>query len=518
MFCRECGNKLGENDKFCSNCGVKVMANQMQMGASTPKEEKPKDEELKPRRTFVSEEFDWDLEGLPTGKSKTEDIDFNWASVLEEKERRRFRPDPMFKGEAPALEKAMRWEFPEDSPKEVIQEEKEKEVRILEPDELEKELFGKEKEEVLPRTKDTLDKFYTFNKKNAEFQALLDEEYEKVKQDEELTKLDLSKALNLGEPEATQEEAFKPEVSLAKEPNTIMVNGTVEDQEKVTVESSNNINVSKDSSDTFFSKIEDLGSQVAQEDGSLNSQEGLSSRNQSPDVAEGKTNLAPTQMSEANEVREANELAESRDSKDDNEVQNLDDLAKALQGAGEIERKQKQEVDSLGLEDGGENSPKADIYQETSKVEVSEEVSVDVVEKTEDLASNEVATENTPYSQTPTTEGEKTFGGSGARIGIVEDCKEAKVSSDTIPTSAVVIDEEKEAKTRISYDDIFADDDEVEKNSSKGQKVLKVIAIILAFIIVVQVVAIIIKYVDPSSPIARKIDDIFFSIYEIFLN
>ena len=115
----------------------------MQMGASTPKEEKPKEEELKPRRTFVSEEFDWDLEGLPTGKSKTEDIDFNWASVLEEKERRRFRPDPMFKGEAPALEKAMRWEFSEDSPKEVIQEEKEKEVRILEPDELEKELFGK---------------------------------------------------------------------------------------------------------------------------------------------------------------------------------------------------------------------------------------------------------------------------------------------------------------------------------------------------------------------------------------
>ena len=103
MFCTNCGKKLYEGDRFCAYCGTKV------------REEEPKSrqeivfnppfraeaerrtseifkgfsessEELeKPRRTEPAH-FDWNLDGFPSSESKkTEDVDFNWDSVMDRK-------------------------------------------------------------------------------------------------------------------------------------------------------------------------------------------------------------------------------------------------------------------------------------------------------------------------------------------------------------------------------------------------------------------------------------------------
>ena len=172
MYCKNCGKLLEEGDKFCSGCGTKVeetafaQPKPVSEGCKDPADDKPK------KRIHI-EEFNWDLDGYPTSQTKkTEEIDFNWASVLEEKQRRAY-------GQALSGKPAESI-----APDEKVPEEKS----------LEDEIFGDlqkqghdEKTKVFGNTEKSgrIDKFYTFNKKNEAFQALLDEEYERIKNGEE---------------------------------------------------------------------------------------------------------------------------------------------------------------------------------------------------------------------------------------------------------------------------------------------------------------------------------------------
>jgi len=211
MFCRNCGHQLADGDKFCSSCGAKTDAAPAVENVSTaaPAEDKPifepfdfkafgfdfsdlglgigaaKDEpaaeESKP--TPPTEEFNWNTGAFPdrNATSKTEDINFNWSLSPEEVEKTPepeifTAPEPEWTAPAPAAE---------------------------ETKSLEDELFGDigSKADETRKQSEEIDKFFTFHKKNEEFQKILDREYEKVKSGNIITE-------EMNAAEAVSEEKF----------------------------------------------------------------------------------------------------------------------------------------------------------------------------------------------------------------------------------------------------------------------------------------------------------------------
>ena len=196
MFCRNCGQKLADGDKFCSSCGTKTQLedngvaavesvntevktedkplfepfdfkafgfdfSDLGLGTGTKKEETA--EESKP--TPPTEKFDWNTGAFPDNTAKkTEDVNFNWSLTPETPEPAAepeifTAPDPVWNGaETPA------------AAEETVSD-------------LEAELFGdiESKADETRKQSEEIDKFYTFHKKNEEFQKILDREYEKVK-------------------------------------------------------------------------------------------------------------------------------------------------------------------------------------------------------------------------------------------------------------------------------------------------------------------------------------------------
>ncbi|MGN1389456.1 MAG: hypothetical protein ACI4WR_07385, partial [Bulleidia sp.] len=139
------------------------------------------------------EEFNWNLDGYPTEDTKrTEDIDFNWESVVDEREKSRTAEtdsDQELLKDKIKSENSGRDEREKSSGAEKTAEEEHEQ-------ELEEMIFGtKDREgnisdtmrldavedlDDLSRTT-RIDKFYTYNKKNEEFQELLDKEYNRLK-------------------------------------------------------------------------------------------------------------------------------------------------------------------------------------------------------------------------------------------------------------------------------------------------------------------------------------------------
>lgn len=182
MYCKNCGNEIVEGARFCSYCGSPVQeAPQPEPAAAyeepvskhvekTPKQPAPtidvthdavqEDSYHEPKKA-VFEEINWNVEDYPNRNTveKTEDINFNWNA------------NPR--------------DIP-DSPKRNVgpQSVKEPAGEVLKGDDLEKAVFGEIQSDETPENMsaaDRIDKFYTFNKKNEEFQQLLDREYRKVK-------------------------------------------------------------------------------------------------------------------------------------------------------------------------------------------------------------------------------------------------------------------------------------------------------------------------------------------------
>lgn len=202
MYCKNRGKSLRDGDKFCSNCGTKVEEEfvpafrQEEPVPQEPKISQERPAAQKSGRNFTIEKFDWDLAGYPTSHKKTEDINFNWDSVLEEKQRNAFSRETERPSEGQA-EKAGVWDIPgapsgreTDTFEEAAAQKTESPLFSDEPS-LEDAIFADMGSlrtdeptkfvERPPSKSKTIDKFYTFNKKNEEFQALLDREYERIK-------------------------------------------------------------------------------------------------------------------------------------------------------------------------------------------------------------------------------------------------------------------------------------------------------------------------------------------------
>ena len=88
MYCKVCGKKLEGTEKFCSDCGSPIDYSDV---LATPNDapEKPSGNGgfSFSKSNFHMNEMDWDLEGYPIDDKKTDKVDFDWASVLEGKEK-----------------------------------------------------------------------------------------------------------------------------------------------------------------------------------------------------------------------------------------------------------------------------------------------------------------------------------------------------------------------------------------------------------------------------------------------
>lgn len=224
MYCTKCGNKLNTGDRFCGNCGAPVgteenkaapVSDDGEMKVSVTPEEKTFAEPIKV--ITPTNDFKWDVQYYPDSdnRAKTKEIDFDWGDTARfgrRPERKKpdidFEKDPVAAIESePAEDFAhveIKKESVEDSPvKETMpadtgfdstgteagirhswkrtesaagrRHDEREEWR--EPEELKKE-DERLKEKVKEMA--AVNKFYTFNSKNEEFQKLLDREYERL--------------------------------------------------------------------------------------------------------------------------------------------------------------------------------------------------------------------------------------------------------------------------------------------------------------------------------------------------
>ena len=215
MFCTKCGKELYDDDKFCAHCGAEVREPKharyddivfnppFKIEAERRTQEILKTTEKPKRTSKISEpvSFDWNLEGFPTSQPrKTEDVDFDWGSVIEKRKAttgiavEKIEPEINVEQPAPAAE---------------TETECEQEEPSLSIEELERELFGetgnsekasleeKDLEPTIIAGADTWrskadepaaardERFYTYNQKFDAFQELLDKERERLQSLEE---------------------------------------------------------------------------------------------------------------------------------------------------------------------------------------------------------------------------------------------------------------------------------------------------------------------------------------------
>ena len=238
-FCAYCGAEVrvrpaSKAAEVVFNPPFKIEAQKRTEEILKATEERKQEEQAQVQAKAKSEsvDFDWNLEGFPTAKPrKTEDVDFNWDSVVEKRNRyeseptygfasdpevpqgyANFQPSqigeamqesgfvaqrksetltdfemPSWLGGQSSSEPASAYQSPIESEATSWVEkvsapstqsaEAEDEDDDLSIEELEKELFG----DMEQKNEAQDDKFYTFNKKNDEFQELLDKEKQRVK-------------------------------------------------------------------------------------------------------------------------------------------------------------------------------------------------------------------------------------------------------------------------------------------------------------------------------------------------
>ncbi|WP_312093384.1 zinc ribbon domain-containing protein [Aminipila sp.] len=250
MFCRKCGKTLLDGDRFCSYCGAQVIERNESISKIGENVEEViynnqatieiPVKELRnigvPEKTIAQTWHEinekniehepkphWNLEGFPAlneETKKTEDIKVDWGKrellkfeLNPEKMQENIKPptretEPSHTGkrenkpdifeifdkqmhEEKELERkdrdtlVFRRKTPEQEKEEVPEHQ-----RAAETAALEQELFksGIKNDKVHTSAEEQIDKFYTFSKKNEEFQKLLDKEYERLKKEPEFVR------------------------------------------------------------------------------------------------------------------------------------------------------------------------------------------------------------------------------------------------------------------------------------------------------------------------------------------
>ena len=490
MYCKKCGKRLADGDKFCGNCGTKIDVSEINIGFA--------EEEPKPKKNFDFGAFNWDLDGYPDeDKAKTEDVDFNWNTVLEEKKRKdieekSFTETIMTENELfdriqsednakDASEISFNWElgsttrvekadrFESIIPKVEEKAELDIPVEVSEEHEEVKDLVDVDEAlaaglAAASSPRKSIDKFYTFNQKNEEFQALLDQEYERlrnrIREDNEAEAIIANKEEKLEQARATwSKEALEEPVEEAEE--TVEVAEETEAPVEAAVEAEVEVAEAEAVNDTE----ETEESQVTEVE--------------TEEVPETEEADVETE-SEVEEVEETEEATEE----DGEAVQEAEEPAiqeEACACACETEEEVAGDISSEDAEDACVVETAAQV-EETAKAEDAE--TEDEHDDAEEAEAEETPSE--PESGNPPSDEEE---------------KEEEARGD-----------EDSKETKLHYSDIFANDDVHDSDSGNEQKtgrwkiiVLDIIIVILAIAVICSGILVFAKGSAPANKISQGI-------------
>ena len=474
MYCKKCGKRLADGDKFCGNCGTKIDASEINIGFA--------EEEPKPKKNFDFGAFNWDLDGYPDeDKAKTEDVDFNWNTVLEEKKRKdieekSFTETIMTENELfdriqsednakDASEISFNWElgsttrvekadrFESIIPKVEEKAELDIPVEVSEGHEEVKDLVDIDEAlaagiAAASSPRKSIDKFYTFNQKNEEFQALLDQEYERlrnrIREDSEAEAIIANKEEKLEQARATwSKEALEEPVEETEE--TVEVAEETETPVKAAVEA----------------EVEVAEAEAV---------------NDAEDTEEAQDTEVETE--EAPETEEADVEPES-------EFEEVEEIEEAT----EEDEEAVQEAEEPAVQEEAcacETEVACDISNEDSEEAcvVEAQAQVEEVTKAEEAETEETPSE--PESGNPPSDEEE---------------KEEEANGD-----------EDSKETKLHYSDIFANDDVHDSDSRDEQKtgrwkiiVLDIIIVILAIAVICSGILVFAKGSAPANKISQGI-------------
>ena len=482
MYCKKCGKRLADGDKFCGNCGTKIDVSEINIGFA--------EEEPKPKKNFDFGAFNWDLDGYPDeDKAKTEDVDFNWNTVLEEKKRKdieekSFTETIMTENELfdriqsednakDASEISFNWElgsttrvekadrFESIIPKVEEKAELDIPVEVSEDHEEVKDLVDIDEAlaagiAAASSPRKSIDKFYTFNQKNEEFQALLDQEYERlrnrIREDSEAEAIIANKEEKLEQARATWSkeplEEAEETVEVTEEteaPVEVAVEPEVEEAEAV-----------NDAEDTEEAQDTEVKTEEA------------------PETEEADVETE----SEVEEVEETEEAAEEAEEA----VQEAEEPTVQEEAcACETEEEVACDISSEDAEEACVVEAQAQV-EEVAKAEEAE--TEDEHDDTEEAEAEE--TPSKPESGNPPSDEEK---------------KEEEASGD-----------EDSKETKLHYSDIFANDDVHDSDSGNEQKtgrwkiiVLDIIIVILAIAVICSGILVFAKGSAPANKISQGI-------------
>lgn len=469
MYCKKCGKRLADGDKFCGNCGTKIDVSEINIGFA--------EEEPKPKKNFDFGAFNWDLDGYPDeDKAKTEDVDFNWNTVLEEKKRKdieekSFTETIMTENELfdriqsednakDASEISFNWElgsttrvekadrFESIIPKVEEKAELDIPVEVSEDHEEVKDLVDIDEAlaagiAAASSPRKSIDKFYTFNQKNEEFQALLDQEYERlrnrIREDSEAEAIIANKEEKLEQARATW----------SKEP--------LEEAEET-------VEVTEETEAPVEAEVEATEVEEAEAE----------AVNDAEDTEEADVETE----SEVEEVEETEEATEE----DGEAVQEVEEPAIQEEAcACEAE-------DEVACDISSEDAEEACVVEtqaQAEEVEKAEETEAeDTYDDNEEAEAEE--TPSKPESGNPPSDEEK---------------KEEDASGD-----------EDSKETKLHYSDIFANDDVHDSDSGNEQKtgrwkiiVLDIIIVILAIAVICSGILVFAKGSAPANKISQGI-------------
>lgn len=487
MYCKKCGKRLADGDKFCGNCGTKIDASEINIGFA--------EEEPKPKKNFDFGAFNWDLDGYPDeDKAKTEDVDFNWNTVLEEKKRKdieekSFTETIMTENELfdriqsednakDASELSFNWElgsttrvekadrFESIIPKVEEKDELDIPVEVSEEHEEVKDLVDVDEAlaagiAAASSPRKSIDKFYTFNQKNEEFQALLDQEYERlrnrIREDSEAEAIIANKEEKLEQARATWSkeplEEAEETVEVTEETEAPVEVAVESEVEATEVEEAEAVNDAEDTEEA--------------EDTELETEE-------APKTEEADVETE----SEVEEVEETEEATEE----DEEAVQEAEEPAAQEEAcACETEEEVACDISSEDAEEACVVEAQAQV-EEVAKAEEAE--TEDEHDDTEEAEAEEAPSK--PESGNPPSDEEK---------------KEEETSGD-----------EDSKETKLHYSDIFANDDVHDSDSGNEQKtgrwkiiVLDIIIVILAIAVICSGILVFAKGSAPANKISQGI-------------
>jgi len=476
MYCKKCGKRLADGDKFCGNCGTKIDASEINIGFA--------EDEPKPKKNFDFGAFNWDLDGYPDeDKAKTEDVDFNWNTVLEEKKRKdieekSFTETIMTENELfdriqnednakDASEISFNWElgsttrvekadrFESIIPKVEEKAELDIPVEVSEDHEEVKDLVDIDEAlaagiAAASSPRKSIDKFYTFNQKNEEFQALLDQEYERlrnrIREDSEAEAIIANKEEKLEQARATwSKEPLEEPVEEAEE--TVEVTEETEAPVEVAVES-----------EVEATEVEEAEAEAVND-------------------AENTEEAQDTEV----ETEEAPETEET-------DVETESEFEEVEEPAIQEEACACEAEDEVACDISSEDAEEACVVEtqaQAEEVEKAEETEAeDTYDDNEEAEAEE--TPSKPESGNPPSDEEK---------------KEEDASGD-----------EDSKETKLHYSDIFANDDVHDSDSGNEQKtgrwkiiVLDIIIVILAIAVICSGILVFAKGFAPANKISQGI-------------